>query len=571
MHAHLWSELRNNEVADLLLQMSILSEAAGEERFKAIAYRRAATTIRNLEQDIEDVWKQGKLLDLPYIGEGIAKKIDEYLRTGHSTYLDKMQARVPPAALELMQVPGIGPKTAYKLAKEAGIRGIQHLEEELEAGRLNEVLGEETSKRLLEELKKFRIVENRMLIPEAEALADILKDYFKSEGVDILVAGSFRRRKETIGDLDLISTSGNASQLLMAFKETAEVIESGEKRTSVRLKSGVQVDLRVFDSDQIGSALLYFTGSKEHNIELRKIAIDKGWKLNEYGLFDKLGNRIAGRTEEEVYKQLGLRYIEPELRENRGEIEASREGKLPSLVKLEQIKGDLQMHTSWSDGTLGLREMAEAAKNLGYSYIAVTDHSVSARIANGLSEDRFRKQWKEIEELNEQLSPFRILRGVEVEVRGDGRLDFDNKFLREFDLVGASIHQGFRQSPDKLTMRALSALSNPYVHFLCHPTNRLIGQREGHKLDMPKLIGAARDNGKWLEVNGQPNRLDLNDLWAKRAVEEDVKMVVNSDAHSEGELLNIKYGIYTARRGWLQQRDVMNTLSIDEILKALSR
>jgi DNA polymerase (family 10) len=349
------------------------------------------------------------------------------------------------------------------------------------------------------------------------------------------------------------------------------VIEKGPTKTSVFLKNGVQVDVRVLGTEGYGAALLYFTGSKEHNILLRNIAIGKGWKLNEYGLFEtKTGDRVAGKSETEVYEKLGLGFIPPELREATGEIEASREGRLPHLVEARDLQGDLQMHTTWSDGADELDKMARAAKARGYEYIAVTDHSFSVGIANGLSEERFRKQWKAIDQLNEELKPFRILKGVEAEVRSDGSLDYDRPFLENFDMVGASIHQTYRQSPEKLTDRALKALSHPSVDVLFHPTNRLIGKREGNPIDLPKIIATARDNGKMLEIDGSPMRLDLDEVWARKAMEEGVTLMIDSDAHSTGELENVEYGTIVARRAWLEKKNVANALPLRGLLKKLT-
>jgi DNA polymerase (family 10) len=318
--------------------------------------------------------------------------------------------------------------------------------------------------------------------------------------------------------------------------------------------------------------LLYFTGSKDHNVELRRIAIDLGWKLNEYGLFGaKDQKRIAGSAESEVYRKLGLRYIEPEIRENRGEIEAAKAGKLPHLIELKDLRGDMHMHSTWSDGREELEQMALAAKARGYEYMTISDHSVGVGIANGLTEERFRKQWKVVDALNEKLAPFRILKGVEAEVKGDGSLDFDDKFFKEFDIVGTSIHQGLRQSPEKLTERAVIVLSNPSVDFLCHPTNRLIGRREGHPLDLTKVIKTAKENGKMLEIDGQPNRMDLDDIWSRKAMEEGVPIVVDSDSHSSGELENVRFGIDVARRGWLEAKNVFNTLSLKDVTRRLSK
>jgi len=350
----------------------------------------------------------------------------------------------------------------------------------------------------------------------------------------------------------------------------AQVLESGLKRASVKLKEGVQVDVRVFEDAEYGAALVYFTGSKDHNIALRNLAIDNGWKLNEYGLFDKNGSRLAGKTEDSVYEKLGLRYISPELRENRGEIEAAKEMRLPNLVRFEDFKGDLQMHTTWSDGSAELEQMAGAAKARGYQYIAVTDHSVSVRVANGLSEDRFRRQWKEIERINDELTPFRVLKAVEMEIKSDGSLDFEREFLEGFDLVGASLHQNFGQDAEKLTERAVKALSHREVDFLCHPTNRLFRRREGNPIDMTKVIKTARDNGKMLEIDGEPRRLDLDEVWARRAMEEGVPLVIDSDAHSVGELDNLAYGVLVARRAWLEAKHVANTKDLRDLLKQRS-
>jgi DNA polymerase (family 10) len=560
--------LRNAEVADLLERIALMLEASGEEeRFKVVAYRRAANSVRNLERDIEEVWKKGELTELQYVGEGIAKKIDEYMKTGKLRYLEELERKVPKGAPELMKVQGIGPKTAFKLASRFGIRSVSELSVALKEGRLDDVFGESVRASLLKAIERLESYEKRMLLPEAEAHFEAVSRYFESRGVSVGMAGSLRRGKSTVGDLDILCTDGRATALLASFDRVGQVLESGPKRTSVRLRDGVQVDVRVFDAEEYGAAMMYFTGSKDHNIALRNMAIEKGWKLNEYGLFDvKTGERVAGRSEEEVYAKLGLQYIPPELRENRGEIEAARAGKLPRLVRFDEIRGDLQVHSTWSDGSSGLEEMAREAKDMGYEYVAFTDHSVSARIANGLTEERFRRQWKEIERLNDMLAPFRIIRAVELEIGPDGSLDYDRRFLNEFELVGVSLHQGFRQQPEKLTARVVKAISNPCVDFLCHPTNRLIGKREAYPIDMERVIKAARDGGKMLEIDGQPNRLDMDEYWAKRAMEEGVQIVVDSDAHSAGELDNMAYGVLVARRAWLQKGNVANTGSARSIL-----
>jgi len=562
--------VRNSEVADLLDRLGDLVEANGEDRFKVIAYHRAATSIRNMDEDIEQMWKEKKLEDIQYVGEGIAKKIDEYLSTGKLQLLDRMREKTPPGVPLLMKVQGIGPRTAYHLSHELGIMSVEELKKALDSGRLNAEFGPTVRESFRVGIERLQSFEKRMLLPDAEGHFQKLSSYFEALGLDAGMAGSLRRGKSTIGDLDLLSTDRNATDALKRCPGVAQVLESGPKRTSVKLEDGVQVDLRTFSAEEYGAALMYFTGSKNHNIALRNLAIEKGWKLNEYGLFAKTGERLAGKTEQGIYQKLGLDYIPPELRENTGELEAAARGKLPHLIEIDDIKGDLQMHSTWSDGSAPLEEMARGAKERGYEYVAITDHSLSVRVANGLSEERFRRQWEQIEKLNKELSPFRILKAVEVEIKSDGSLDFDRKFLDGFDLVGASLHQSFKQDAAKLTERVVRALSHPSVDFLCHPTNRLIGRREGNPIDLNKVIRTAKDNGKMLEIDGQPDRLDLDEVWARKAMEEGVPIVVDSDAHSVGELDNMSYGVIVARRAWLEAKDVMNTKNLKELLRSVA-
>jgi DNA polymerase (family X) len=561
--------LKNQEVADLLDRLGELVEANGEDRFKVIAYHRAATSVRNLEGDVEALWKEKKLEDIRYVGEGIARKIDEYLKTGKVRLVEELESKTPPGVPLLMKVQGVGPRTAYRLSHELGITSVEELKKALESGRLDGEFGPTVRESFMTGIVRLQSFEKRMLLPEAEGAFQKLASYFGALGIAVGMAGSLRRGKSTVGDLDLLSTDPRVVDAIKGCPGVSQVLESGPRRTSVKLEDGVQVDVRLFNDDEYGAALVYFTGSKDHNIALRSIAIDKGWKLNEYGLFDGQGKRLAGKTEDEVYRRLGARYIPPEMRENKGEIVAAIGGKLPELVKFDELKGDLQMHTTWSDGGATLEEMAQGGLERGYEYIAVTDHSVSVRVANGLSEERFRKQWKEIEKLNDRLAPFRILKAVEVEIKGDGSLDFERPFLDEFDMVGASLHQNFRQDADKLTERVCRALANPSVDFLCHPTNRLIGKREGNPLDVKRVLKAARDGGRMLEIDGQPDRLDMDEVWARKAIEEGVGIVVDSDAHSVGELDNIGYGMLVARRGWLEREDVANCKSLRALLNAL--
>ena len=555
----------------MLDRLGDLVEANGEDRFKVIAYRRGATSIRNMGEDVEVFWKERRLTDIKFVGEGIAKKIDEYLRTGRLQLLDRMKERTPPGVPLLMKVQGIGPRTAYYLSHELGIKSVDELKKALDSGSLDGEFGPTVREAFRVGITKLQSFEKRMLLPEAEGVFQKMASYFGALGIKIGMAGSLRRGKSTVGDIDLLSTDKRVIEAVRESPGVAQVLESGPKRTSVKLDDGVQVDVRLFTEDEYGAALVYFTGSKDHNIALRNMAIERDWKLNEYGLFDKKGGRIAGKNEEGIYEKLGLAYIPPELRENRGEIEAATEGKLPDLVKLDDLRGDLQMHTTWSDGRASVEEMARGAKEKGYEYIAVTDHSVSVRVANGLSEERFRREWKEIDRLNDELAPFRVLKAVEVEIKNDGTLDFDRKFLDEFEVVGASLHQSFRQDAARLTERAVRALSHPSVNFLCHATNRLIGRREGNPIDLPKVIRTAKENGKMLEVDGEPQRLDLDEVWARKAMEEGVPIVIDSDAHSVGELDNVGYGVLVARRAWLEAKDVANTRSLRSFLNSIAR
>jgi len=560
--------LKNLEVADLLDRLGTLVEANGEDRFKVIAYHRAATSVRNMKEDVAELWEAGKLEDIQYVGSGIAKKIDEYLRTGRLRILDDLQAKIPPGVPELMNVTGIGPRTAHKLSHEYGVKSVQELKEAIDRGVLDGEFGPTVKSSILAGIARLQSYKTRMLLPEAEGVFERLTAYYSGLGIPIAMAGSLRRGKETVGDLDLLSTDPRATGALEKYPGATQKLESGPRRASVKLESGVQVDVRYFREDESGAAMVYFTGSKDHNIALRTLAMEKGWKLNEYGLFDaKGGGRLAGRTEEEIYAKLGLSYVAPELRENRGEVEAAKKDELPRLIRSDQVRGDLQMHSTWSDGVDELEAMARAAAERGYDYVAITDHSQAVRVANGLTEERFRRQWKEIDKLNSGLKPFRIIRAVELEIRADGSLDFDNRFLDEFELVGASLHQSFRQSADKLTARVVGALSNPSVDFLCHPTNRLLGRREGNPIELKKVIEAAKDNGKALEIDGEPDRLDMDEVWARKAMEEGVKLLVDSDAHSTGQLDNIEYGITVARRAWLEPKNVLNTQTLKNVLE----
>ncbi len=562
--------MRNQEVAALLSRMALLLEANGESRFKSAAYQKAARVVGGLADDVEGLARAGGLRDLPGIGEGIAKNVEEYLATGRVEYLDRLERGVPEGAVALMAVPGIGPKTAFRLARDHGIRSVEVLRKELDSGGLRDALGKGASDRIRAEIETLQAGLGRVLLPEAEALAQDMVSYARSSGCTLEVAGSLRRGRETVGDIDLLSLDGRALEILGGYGNVARTLERGSRKGSYVLHNGLRVDLLVAERGGHGAAMMHFTGSREHNVAMRSLALGKGLRLNEYGLYEG-GVRVAGETEEGVFSELGLQYIPPELREGRGEVEAAKDGHIPELVKGKDVRGDLQMHSRWSDGTAEIEAMATAAMEMGYEYVAITDHSFSARLAHGLSEERFKEQWKEVDRLNDRLAPFRVLKGVEAEVGGDGGLDFGREFLDEFDLVGVSMHQGYGQSAEKLTERAVRALSHPSVDYMCHPTNRLIGTRRGHMLDLRRVIAAARDSGVMLEIDAQPNRLDLDDVWSRKAAEEGVGMFIDSDAHSVDQLENVRFGVLTARRAWLEKKHVANTRGLKSLLRMLAR
>jgi DNA polymerase (family 10) len=416
--------------------------------------------------------------------------------------------------------------------------------------------------------------QGRKLLGDVLPIAEIIKEKLtKLKNVEqVWLAGSVRRRRETIGDLDFLVISKKPEPIIDSFtkfSEVEEILVKGSTKATVRINIGMDADLRVIPSESFGAALLYFSGSKGLNIELRKIAKGMNLRLNEYGLYNN-GEMIAGKTEEEIFKALGLSYIEPEMRENRGEIQLAKENKLPKIIQHEDIKGDMQMHTKWSDGANTIKQMALAAIDLGYEYIAITDHTGSLRVAGGMNDEELQKQMKEIDKLNEEISDIQILKGVEVNIDSQGKLDMKNEILRDLDLVIASIHTGFRQDINKLTNRMISAMDNEHVDIIAHPTGRLIGEREGYEIDLEKIFQRSIETNTYLEINSFPNRLDLNDVMIKSAIEHGCQLVINTDSHNTKHLKYIDYGIATARRGWAQKKDILNTLSYKELIKKIS-
>ncbi|MCH8067189.1 MAG: DNA polymerase/3'-5' exonuclease PolX [Nanoarchaeota archaeon] len=569
--------MKNHEVAELLRNIAQLLEIKEELVFKIRAYERAALTIENLDEDIEYVWKQGKLDDIPGVGEALTKKISEFLETGKLEYYEKLKKQVPVNVEELSKVQGLGPKTILKLYKQLGVKTLKDLERAAKKKKIENIegLGQVVEENILKSIEFVRSSGNRFLLGTALDIADEIKNRLKKLNYvnRVEIAGSLRRRKETIGDIDILVTSKNPEKVKNFFttmNDVEQVLAQGPTKSSIRL-GGVQVDLRVLQEKHYGAALLYFTGSQQHNIALRKIAIKQGMKLSEYGVFLKKGNRlVASKTEEECYKKLGLSFIEPEIREDEGEIDASFKSKLPKLISYNDLKGDLQMHTRYSDGSNTLLEMAQAAKKLGHEYICITDHvGETFKIVNSLNEKRIKKQRKEINKVNKKFKNFTILQGGEVNIRDNGNLDLKNNVLKQLDIVLASIHSGFKNSKEKITKRISTAMENEHVDIIAHPSGRLINQRPAIEWDLDNLLDKAKQTKTVMEINAYPERLDLKDVHVRAAVKAKVKLSIGTDSHDADQLRNYKLGIATARRGWAAKKDIINTYPVRDMLKQL--
>ncbi len=564
--------MKNQKVAWIFNRIADYLEMDGID-FRTKAYRNAAHTIETLSLDIEDVRSEGRLQELPGIGSKIAQKIEEIIDTGSLEYYENLKKETPVDFEALLAVEGLGPKTIKLLYKELGVKNLDDLERETKRHHIRRLrgMGDKTEKKILENLEFARKNTGRRLLgyvlPQSREIQEEINKLDIVERVEI--AGSIRRRKETVGDIDILVITQNPDEVTDFFtsmKFTEEVIAKGSSKSTVRLKNGLDADLRVFPEDEFGSAFVYFTGSKEMNIELRKIAIKKGLKLNEYGVL-RDDEQLAGKTEEDVFNILGLSYIEPELRENRGEVDAAALGKLPDLVGYHDLKGDLQMHTKWSDGSSTIKIMAESAKNLGYQYLAITDHTGTLRIAGGMGDEQIKMQMKEIDQVNQELEDITILKGLEVNIDSDGLLDIKNELLADMDVVLASIHSGFRQDREKMTDRIISAMENENVDIIAHPTGRKIQERRAYDLDFNRIYEAAQETNTILEVNAHPNRLDLSDINIRRALEAGCKLVINTDAHKREELSFAELGIATSRRGWAEKKDIINTLPLKKLLK----
>lgn len=568
---------RNEEVGRLFENIADLLEIKGDQAYRINAYRNAARSIASHREDVEDLYLEGRLREIRGVGEAIEKKIIEYMGTGKLEFYERLKAEFPPGLVALLEVPGLGPRRARLIYQELGITTLAQLEEAARSQRLRGLagLGEKTELTLLQELEALKARTRRHLLSSALATAEQVLRYLQTASpVDqVAWAGSLRRMKETIGNLDLVAASRSPERVLEAFVAAPWVVEvAGRGRNGARvvLADGLLARLHVVSPEAWGPALLFHTGSREHVARLQSLAVDRGWELGPDGLVDSSNGHLLHLSEQEVYERLGLQYVPPELREDWGEVEAALAGQVPELVSLDHIRGDLHMHSTWSDGASSLEEMAQAAMARGYEYMAITDHTRSLGVARGLDEERLREQRRLVDRLNERLHPFRILLGTEMDIRRDGTLDLADDVLGEIDFVSVSVHSGFSQPQEVMTERVLRAISNPHVAVFNHPRGRLLRRREPYRIDMDAVLAAAARHGVALEVNSQPERLDLDGFWARRAIMQGAKIVINSDAHHSSHLDILSLGVATARRGWACPSDVLNTMPLVDLMAYLA-
>jgi DNA polymerase (family 10) len=572
--------MKNTAIAKVFQDMADLLELKGENVFKIRAYQRAARTIEHLPKEIEIMLQEGEdLQTIPGVGEAIAKKTIELVSTGKLHVYEELKSEFPEGITKLLEIPGIGPKTANRLSTELGIKSVDDLEEAIKDGRVAGLLrlGDKTADNILQQIEALRRKDQRIPIGEALPVVDeVLGALRPLPGVkNLTAAGSLRRFRETVGDIDLMGTADNPEEVINAFvnlPQIREVLAKGPTKASVILPGGLQADLRMVEHDSFGSLLQYFTGSKQHNITLRTREQKRGLKLSEYGITDAKTDKLEKfATEEAFYRRLGLQYIPPEIREDQGEIDLAEQGKVPKLIELSDIKGDIHVHTDWSDGHDSIEDIAQAAKALGYQYLAITDHSAGRGIAHGLSEERLKKQMEEVKRLNEQLKGIRIFTGTEVDIRADGSIDLPDKLLVNLDVVVAAIHSAMNQSEEQITRRLVGAIENPHIDIIAHPTCRLLGEREPVAVDMEAVFRAAVKYNKALEINAMPSRLDLKDIHIYRARELGVKLIMGTDSHSTAHLGFMRFGVGVARRGWCQPKDILNTRPTKEMLAFLRK
>jgi len=568
-------------VAQVLRDISLLLQMKGESVFRSRAYDTAADRIVGLGEDLGALVREGRLEELPGIGQAIADKVSELVTTGKLAYFESLKAEFPPGVLELVRVPDLGPKKALALARQLGVEGVDALEKACREGRVRQLpgFGEKSETKLLDGIALYRRTVNpRRLLGEALPVAErILESVKAAPGViRASLGGSVRRRAETIGDVDLIASAPDASAVFDAFTrspEVAHVIGRGESKCSVRLhERDLQVDLRVLPDEDFATALHHFTGSKGHHVRLRGLAQERGLKISEWGVHDANGQKLPVPDEAALYRLLGMQYIPPELREDTGELEAALAGTLPEdLVTLEDVQGAVHAHSTWSDGRNSLEEMARAALALGLKYLTVTEHSQAAIYAGGLKEDDLRRQWDEIDRVNETVPGVRLLKGIEVDILESGALDYSDGVLERLEVVIGSIHVRHGMDEEQMTRRLLQAFDNPHLHILGHPTGRLLQSREPYPLRMEAVLDKAAERGVVVEVNGKPERLDLKTEHVRQALQRGVKLVVSADAHRAGDLGNLAFAVATARRGWARKGDILNTLPAEGFIHTLRK
>jgi DNA polymerase (family X) len=566
--------ISNQELADTFTLIADLLEIKGEVIYKTLAYRKAADSLTNLGRDAFDIWQEGKLTDIPGVGKAIAEKIDELITTGQLTFLEKLTAEVPASLVELLQVPDVGPKKVTLFWKEAGVTNLEQLKEAAANGKLRDLpgMGQKSEAKIIAGLEALARRTDRIPLGKAWPFAqELLAVLANAPGVEkVAIGGSLRRMRSTVGDLDLLAAASESKavmQVLTGHRQVIQVISQGETKASVEFDNGLRAQLWVHPPERFGTALVYATGSKDHNVRLRELALKQGLSLSDQSFLRQDGTELLCAEEEQVYQTLSLPWIPPELREDRGEIQAAKAGRLPDLIQTGDILADLHTHSTWSDGKLSIREMAQAAIRRGLKVLAVTDHSGSLGVAGGLSAEELVAQRAAIDEVQAELGDaILLLQGSEVEIRADGSLDYPDDILAQLDIVIASLHVSLRQPRHQATARLLNAIRNPHVDVIGHPTGRMIPNREGADLDMDAVLAAALEHGVALEINAHPARLDLDDVYSRRAIEMGILLTINTDAHSESDLDLLHFGIATARRGWVEPQHVINTWETKRLL-----
>ena len=571
------NSVKNREIAAILYEMAELLELHAENRFKIIAYSKAARAIESLKEDIVQVCREKRLQSIPGVGKAIAQKIEEYLRTGRIQSHQELLAQTPSGQAELLKISGLGPKTIFMLHEKLNISNLDELEKAATEHCIRRLprMGETREKNIQRSIERYKKRSQRILYSTAEPIVNEILAYLRGiAGLEhITAAGSFRRGRETVGDIDILATATSPEEVVASFVRmpmVEEVLAKGPTKASVIVQETIQVDLRIVEHRSYGTVLQYFTGSKDHNVRMRQLALGRGYSLNEYSLTRLADSQdLFYETEEEVYAALGLQYIPPEMREDNGEIEAALQGRLPSIVELKDLRGDLHVHSSWSDGRASVQEMGEAALVLGYEYIAICDHSPSIGIAGGLVPEKLEQKIEAVAAANEALEGITVLMGTEVDIKADGGLDYHDELLARCDVVVASVHMGQQQTERAITGRLISAIENKNVDIIGHPTGRIINQREPYGLDLQAVLEAAARTGTALEINAYPGRLDLNDINARTAKDMGVRMSINTDAHDPKMLLNIKYGVNVARLAWLEKKYLLNAMSLQELMNTL--